>query len=40
MLGVIAQHLLSARYPESITLIAETPEEERVLSAALARSGL
>src|SRR5205085_595433 len=31
MLGVIAQHLLSARYPESITLIAETPEEERVL---------
>jgi len=40
MLGVIAQHLLGARYPETITLIAETPDEERALSAALARSGL
>jgi hypothetical protein len=29
-----------ARYPEEITLIAETPEEERVLAAALQRSGL
>jgi hypothetical protein len=40
MLGVIAQHLVGARYPETITLIAETPEEERALSAALQRSGL
>ena len=40
MLGVIAAHLLGARYPETVTLIAETPEEERALSAALARSGL
>ena len=40
MLGVISQHLLGARYPETITLVAETPEEERALSAALARIGL
>jgi O-acetyl-ADP-ribose deacetylase (regulator of RNase III) len=40
MLGVIAQHLLGARYPETITLIAETADEERALSTALARSGL
>ena len=40
MLGVIATHLLGARYPETVTLVAETPEEERALTAALARSGL
>jgi O-acetyl-ADP-ribose deacetylase (regulator of RNase III) len=40
MLAVIAQHLLGARFPEEITLIAETPDEERVLAAALRRSGL
>ena len=40
MLSVIAQHLLGARFPETITLIAETPEEERALSTALERSGL
>ena len=44
MLGVIAQHLGQqlggARFPEEITLIAETADEERALSAALARSGL
>jgi O-acetyl-ADP-ribose deacetylase len=40
MLGVIAQHVIGARFPEEITLIAETPDEERALSAALARTGL
>ena len=40
MLGVIGQHMRGARYPEEITLVAETPEEERVLAAALQRSGL
>jgi O-acetyl-ADP-ribose deacetylase (regulator of RNase III) len=40
MMSVIAHHLSSARFPEEITLVAETPEEERALSAALARSGL
>ena len=40
MLGVIGQHMRGARYPEEITLVAETPEEERVLTAALQRSGL
>ena len=40
MISVIAQHLRDARFPEQITLIAETAEEERVLSAAVARSGL
>jgi O-acetyl-ADP-ribose deacetylase (regulator of RNase III) len=40
MLAVISAHLMGARFPEDITLIAETPDEERVLSAALKRSGL
>jgi O-acetyl-ADP-ribose deacetylase (regulator of RNase III) len=40
MMSVITQHLLGARYPDEITLIAETPDEERVLSSALQRSGL
>jgi len=40
MVSVIAQHLLGARFPEDITLIAETPEEERVLTAAVQQSGL
>ena len=40
MLSVIAQHVGGARFPEEITLIAETPDEERALAAAVARSGL
>jgi O-acetyl-ADP-ribose deacetylase (regulator of RNase III) len=40
MLAVISQHLLGARFPEDITLIAETSEEERALSSAVTRSGL
>jgi len=40
MLGVIAQHLLGARFPQEITLVAETADEERALSAAVTRSGL
>jgi O-acetyl-ADP-ribose deacetylase (regulator of RNase III) len=40
MLSVIAQHLRGAHFPEEITLIAETPDEERALSAAVQRSGL
>ena len=40
MLTVITEHLHGGRYPEEITLIAETPEEERVLAAAVQRSGL
>jgi O-acetyl-ADP-ribose deacetylase (regulator of RNase III) len=40
MLTVIAQHLGAARFPHEITLVAESSEEERALSAALARSGL
>jgi hypothetical protein len=39
-MGVIAQHVRSARVPEEITLIAETPEEEHALTAAVQRSGL
>jgi O-acetyl-ADP-ribose deacetylase (regulator of RNase III) len=40
MMSVIAQHLRGARFPEEITLIAETPEEERALTAAVQRSGI
>ncbi|HKW46228.1 MAG TPA: macro domain-containing protein [Gemmatimonadaceae bacterium] len=40
MIGVIAQHLLGAHYPQTITLVAETADEERALSMALERSGL
>lgn len=40
MLAVIAEHLRGARFPEEITLIAETPEEERALTAAVEQSGL
>ena len=40
MLSVIEQHLRDARFPERITLFAETPDEERVLTAAVQRSGL
>jgi len=40
MLSVIDQHLRGGRFPEEITLIAESVEEERALSAALERSGL
>lgn len=40
MLDVIEQHMRDARFPEHITLFAETPDEERVLAAAVRRSGL
>jgi O-acetyl-ADP-ribose deacetylase (regulator of RNase III) len=40
MLSVIAQHVRRARFPEEITLIAESPDEERALAAAVQRSGL
>jgi O-acetyl-ADP-ribose deacetylase (regulator of RNase III) len=40
MLDVIAQHAQRGRHPASITLIAETADEERALAAALQRSGL
>ena len=40
MLSVIAQHVRNAQFPERIELIAETPEEERALTAAVQRSGL
>lgn len=40
MLAVIAQHVRNAQFPERIELIAETPEEERALTAAVQRSGL
>jgi O-acetyl-ADP-ribose deacetylase (regulator of RNase III) len=40
MLSVISSHLGGARFPEEITLIAETADEERALSAALRRSTL
>ena len=40
MLSVIAQHIRTAQYPQAITLFAENPDEERLLSAAVRRSGL
>ncbi|MFL5613226.1 MAG: macro domain-containing protein [Gemmatimonadaceae bacterium] len=40
MLSVISAHLGGARFPEEITLIAETADEERALSAALKRCAL
>jgi O-acetyl-ADP-ribose deacetylase (regulator of RNase III) len=40
MLDVIAAHVGSTRYPEDITLVAETADEERALTNALTRSGL
>lgn len=40
MVGVIEHHLRGGRYPQEITLIAETAEEERALTAAVERSGL
>ncbi|HKO16755.1 MAG TPA: macro domain-containing protein [Gemmatimonadaceae bacterium] len=40
MASVIVQHARRARFPSSITLVAETPEEERVLLAAVQRGGL
>ena len=40
MLSVISAHLGGAQFPEEVTLIAETPDEERALSAALKRSAL
>jgi hypothetical protein len=40
MVGVIAAHVGISRFPEEITLVAETPEEERAFTAALSRSGL
>lgn len=38
MLSVIGQHLRHASFPETVTLVAETPDEERALTAAVARS--
>ena len=40
MMHVIAQHAQRGRHPASITLIAETVEEEQALAAAVQRSGL
>lgn len=39
MMMVIDQHMRGSRFPERITLFAETPDEERALSAAVQRSG-
>jgi len=38
MLSVIGHHLRRASFPESVTLVAETPDEERALAAALTRN--
>ena len=40
MASVLATHLGHSRFPEDITLIAETPEEERAFTMALKRSAL
>jgi O-acetyl-ADP-ribose deacetylase (regulator of RNase III) len=40
MLSVISQHIRHARFPETITLVAESPHEERALTFALEQSGL
>jgi O-acetyl-ADP-ribose deacetylase (regulator of RNase III) len=40
MLMVIGQHLQRAQFPHAITLVAETPEEERALATAVKQSGL
>src|SRR5689334_23370844 len=40
MVDVIVSHVGSARFPEDITLITETAEEERAFSTALERSGI
>ena len=39
MMTVIDQHMRGSRFPEHVTLFAETPDEERVLVAAVRRSG-
>ena len=39
MVDVIISHVATARFPEDITLVAETAEEERAFTAALERSG-
>lgn len=39
MMTVIDQHLRASRFPERVTFFAETPDEERVLAAAVQRSG-
>lgn len=40
MADVLAAHLRRARYPETVTFIAETEDEERVLSHAVRQRGL
>jgi len=39
MMTVIDQHMRGSRFPERVTLFAETPDEERALAAAVQRSG-
>ena len=39
MMMVLDQHLRGSRFPERVTLFAETPDEERALAAAVQRSG-
>jgi O-acetyl-ADP-ribose deacetylase (regulator of RNase III) len=39
MMTVIHQHLRGSRFPERVTFFAETPDEERVLTAAVQRNG-
>jgi O-acetyl-ADP-ribose deacetylase (regulator of RNase III) len=40
MLSVIQQHLAGSRFPEDVTFVAETPDEERAFTTAVARTGL
>jgi O-acetyl-ADP-ribose deacetylase (regulator of RNase III) len=40
MVDVIAMHTRRAQLPETITLVAETEDEERALASAVERSGL
>lgn len=40
MLSVLAAHVGRSRFPEDITVITETPDEERAFAAALKRSAL
>jgi O-acetyl-ADP-ribose deacetylase (regulator of RNase III) len=40
MVDVLATHVRSSLFPEEITVVAETAEEERAFTVALERSGL
>jgi O-acetyl-ADP-ribose deacetylase (regulator of RNase III) len=40
MVHVVSAHVGGATYPETITFVAETPDEERAFATALTRSGL